>query len=413
MKVRCKEQVRSKEQVRCKKQVRCKEQRTQRVKTILYCRLPGLLAQSARIGRSDANFLCPLIVSEGRLVRDACPLALAQGVRIGTGVVQARRMCPTLLAVPLEEVDASVLRRRFLDALVDLSPVVEPNGLDAAYVDMTGGRVEAMAEKLRTRLLALSSLPPVIGLGTSRLAAYACAESGVTALESAAVDFLWPDDPAVPARMKRLGLSTFGQAAEVGEEALRLHFGKIAPLLLRRAQGEDLTPVRALYPPPSVEVAIDCAEAYVDNREQLSHIIARASKQAERQLQGIGVGRKLILEIRTEGGENRQEWVVPAPLEHAPGIQRAAWRMLALTRITAPVTSFRLLIEDVSFPSAHTSNLFGVRADSVSLEATRRRLSARFGLTTLTILGQRPRTEREKRRAAVRESVEAFGRALT
>ena len=141
-------------------------------------------------------------------------------------------------------------------------------------------------------------------------------------------------------------------------------------------------------------------------------MVARASKRAERQLQGIGVGRKLILEIRTERGENRQEWAVPAPLEHAPDIQRAAWRMLAQTRLTAPVTSFRLLIEDVSFPTAHTSDLFGVRADAISLEATRRRLSARFGLTTLTILGNQPRTERERRRAAVREGVEAFRRTV-
>jgi len=71
----------------------------------------------------------------------------------------------------------------------------------------------------------------------------------------------------------------------------------------------------------------------------------------------------------------------------------------------------RLLVEDVSFPTAHTADLFGAQSDSVSLEATRRRLAARFGLTTLTILGKRPRTAREKRRAAVRENVEAFGRA--
>ena len=394
----------------------CGEQRNKkdkRKKTILYCRLPGLLAQSARKGRNDANSLCPLIVSEGRLVRDACPLALAQGVRIGASVVQARRMCPTLLAVPLEQVDASVLRHRFLDALVDLSPVVEPDGLDAAYMDFTGDPTERFADRVQEKLLASCGLSHILGLGASRLAAYACAGSDVTSLENASVDFLWPDDPAVPARMKRLGLSTFGEVAEVGEEALRLHFGKIAPLLHRRAYGEDLTPVRALYPPPSVDVVIDCAEALVDNRERLSHVITRASKRAERQLQGMGVGRKLILEIRTERSENRQEWAVPAPLEHAPDIQRAAWRMLAQTRLTAPITSFRLLIEEISFPTAHTSNLFGVRADSVSLEATRRRLAARFGLTTLTILGQRPRTEREKRRAAVRESVEAFGRAMT
>ena len=385
--------------------------REQPNKVILYARLPGLIAQAARCQCSNTNILCPLVVSEGRLVRDACPMALTQGVRIGASVVQARRLCPTLIAITLEQVDASALRRRFLDALADLSPIVEPEGLDAAYADMAGSPLEAAIKSLRAQLLEAFPLPPIVGLGVSRLAAHACAESGVIRLEDAAVEWLWIDDPAIPARMKRLGLNTFGSVAKISEETLRLHFGKIAPLLHRRAHGEDLTPVRALYPPPSADVVIDCGDAPVDDRERLRLVIARASLRAERQLEGMGVGRKLTLEIRTERGETKQEWAVPAPLERAADIQRATWRVLAQTRLTAPVTRVRLLIEDVSFPTAHTSNLFGVRADSVSLEATRRRLAARFGLTTLTILGKQPRTEREKRRAAVRENVEGFRRA--
>ena len=195
---------------------------------ILYTRVPGLLAEAARPSRPAVNGHSPLVISEGRLVRDASSLALSQGVRVGASVVQARRLCPTLLAVPLEQVDASARRRQFLDALADLSPVVEPDGLDAAYVDMTGGSAEAAVESLPARLLATSSLPPVIGLGVSRLAARACAESGVEHLDAASVDWLW-DDPAVVGRLQRLGLGTFGAVAQVGEEALRLHFGKIAP----------------------------------------------------------------------------------------------------------------------------------------------------------------------------------------
>ena len=381
-----------------------------RTRIILYTRVPGLLAEAARSSRPAVNGHSPLVVSEGRLVRDACPLALAQGVRVGASVVQARRLCPTLFAVPLEQVDASTRRRQFLDALADLSPVVEPDGVDTAYVDMTGGSAEAAVGSLPARLLATSSLPPVIGLGVSRLAARACAESGVKHLDAASVDWLW-DDPTVVGRLQRLGLGTFGAVAQVGEEALRLHFGKIAPLLRRRAQGQDLTPVRASYPSPSADVILDCSEAPVADRAQLNEAISRVSARAARQLQGLGVGRRLILELKTERGELRQEWAVPAPLEHAGDIQRASWRLLAQMRLTAPITRVRLLVEDVSFPIAHTADLFGAQSDSVALEATRRRLAARFGLTTLTILGKRPRTVREKRRAAVRESVEAFGRA--
>ena len=292
---------------------------------ILYTRVPGLLAEAARPSRPAVNGHSPLVISEGRLVRDACPLALTQGVKVGASVIQARRLCPTLLAVPLEQVDASARRRQFLDALADLSPVVEPDGVDTAYFDMTGGSVEAAVESLPARLLATSSLPPVIGFGVSRLAARACAESGVDHLDAASVDWLW-DDPAVVGRLQRLGLGTFGAVAQVGEEALRLHFGKISPLLHRRAQGQDLTPVRALYPPPSADVILDCSDAPIADRAQLGEVISRVSVRAACQLQGLGVGRRLILEMKTERGEARQEWAVPAPLEHAADIQRASWR---------------------------------------------------------------------------------------
>ena len=149
---------------------------------------------------------------------------------------------------------------------------------------------------------------------------------------------------------------------------------------------------------------LDCSEAPVADRAQLDEVISRVSVRAAIQLQGLGVGRRLTLEVRTERGEARQEWAVPAPLEHARDIQSASWRLLAQMRLMAPVTHVRLLIEDVSVPTAHTADLFGVRSDSISLEATRRRLAARFGLTTLTILGKRPRTARERRRAAVQEA---------
>ena len=368
---------------------------------VIFCRLPGLLALAAHQRQSPQQQISPIVISEGRIVRDACALALAQRISVGISVVQARRLCPTLLAVPLEAVDVRQKRAAFLDVLADMSPIIEPHGLDAAYVDLTGSAVGS--EEVTARLVAALRLTPIVGLGFSRLAAQACAESGVDIIEDAMVDWLWPDDLAVSARLKRLGLNTFGAVAEVGEEALRLHFGKVAPLLYRRAHGEDLTPIRALYPPPSVNVTIDCSDAPVDNRERLQIVIARASKRAEVQLRGLGVGRRLILLVQTERAEIRQEWEVPAPLEHASDIQRAVWRMLGQTRLTSPITHMRLVVEDVSFPTAHTSDLFGVRADSVSLEATRRRLAARFGLTTLMILGKQPRTVREKRRAAVQE----------
>lgn len=382
-----------------------KRREKQENKTIIYCRLPGLLAQAARLNRSDASPFYLLIVSEGRLVRDACPLALAQGVRVGAGVVQARRLCPTLLAVPLEQVDATALRRRFLDALADLSPVVEPDGLDAAYVDMTGDPSANLIERVQDKLRSAHCPVPIVGLGISRLAARACAESGVTSLKNASIDFLWPDDPAVTARMKRLGLSTFGAVAEVSEENLRLHFGKIAPLLYRRVHGEDISPVRPLYPPPTVEVRQRFDDA-VDDKAWLDAVVTQMSKEAEGQLRHLGGhGKRVMLSLKTERGEHYQEWVVPSPVSTAEDVRLAAGRLLAQMRLTAPITAIGIDVADISPPTARTPDLFcaGPGSDPVALEAVRRRLAARFGLTTLTTPSQWPRSARQKRRSALNE----------
>ena len=374
-------------------------------RTILFVRLPGLLAQAARSGRKDAHGLCPMVVAEGRLVRDACPLALVQGVRVGMSVVQARRLCPTLLAVPLEQVDASALRRRFLDALADLSPVVEPDGLDAAYVDMTGGLSEGLPQRVEDTLRSASSPAPVVGLGISRLAARACAESGALSLQDASIDFLWPDDLAVTARMKRLGLSTFGAVVQISEESLRLHFGKIAPLLHRRAHGIDLSPIRALYPPPTVEVRQRFDDA-VGDKVWLDAVLTQMSQKAEAQLRRLGgYGRRVTLHLHTERGEHCQEWVVPSPVSSAEDVRLAAGRLLAQMRLTAPITFIGIDVADVSPPSARTPDLFcaGPGSDPVAVEAVRRRLAARFGLTTLTTPSQWPRSSRQKRRVALSE----------
>ena len=122
--------------------------------TILYLRLPGLLAQVARRLRPQAS-ASPFVVAEGRLVRDACPLTLAQGVRVGMSVVQARRLCPPLLSVPGEELNAEALSKQLWGALADLSPVVEPDDADGGFADITGLTPAVIERGLERRTAAL------------------------------------------------------------------------------------------------------------------------------------------------------------------------------------------------------------------------------------------------------------------
>jgi len=376
-------------------------------RTILYLRLPGLIAQAARRLRPQAAS-APFVVAEGRLVRDVCPLALGQGVRVGMSVVQARRLCPSLLSVPREELNAEVLSKQLWDALADLSPVVEPADADGGFADITGLTPEVVQRGLERRIVAEFGLMPVIGMGVSRLAALACAQCSLPPerLSDASVAWLWPEGgEAVLGRLQRLSLATFGAVAAVPEESLRLHFGKIAPLLHRRAHGVDLTPVRALYPPPFVETTARFDDAII-NRERLDAVLAQMSAEVEERLRNLGGhGRCVALHVDTERGQERQEWVVPTPVRTAQDVSLAVRRLLGQMRLAAPITAVGISVLDVSPPTARTPDLFcpGPGADPVALESVRRRLAARFGLTTLTTPSQWPKSSRQKRQAALSE----------
>ena len=86
-------------------------------------------------------------------------------------VVQARRLCPSLLSVPREELNAEALSTQLWDTLADLSPVVEPDDADGGYADITGlVTPEVVQRGLEQRIAAQFSLAPIIGMGVSRLA---------------------------------------------------------------------------------------------------------------------------------------------------------------------------------------------------------------------------------------------------
>ena len=342
-----------------------------------------------------------MAVSEGRLVRDACPFSRGRGIAVGQSVSQARRLCSSLLVVPLDTVDPRSLATQALDLLADLSPVVEPCGPDAAYVDLTGGEVNL--RRLEAELQAVIGFSPALGVGPSRLAARACAEYGLPPerLAEASVDWLWPEDGKVIGRLKRLGLETFGQVAALREEDIFYQFGKIGRLLHRRAQGYDLMTVQALYPPPRADFRLEFTEFALQDRAMLQAALATAAHEVSGQLKALGqFGRRLVLKIGTEQGDLRREWTLPTPLQDSPALTRAAGRVLMQMPISAPVTSLRLLVEQLERPTATTPDLFAGRLhrDKLALEAARRMLAERYGPQVLLALSQRPQTVRQQRR---------------
>jgi hypothetical protein len=328
-----------------------------------------------------------------------------------------------MLVVPLESVTASApyrtLLATLLDCLADLSPAVEPDGPDAAYVDLTGAPaslVKGAAGRLCRALdAAAKDLQPVVGLGATRLAARALAECCLPAgrLYDADVRWLCPEDPVTLGRLLRLGLSTFGGVAALGEGALVYQFGKKGRLIYRRAAwGQDFTPVRSLYPPPRAEATIDLSEYPVDDLERLHARLGRLADSAGAQLRSLSrVGRRVVLRAETEDDALlRSETVLPVPAHSAPEVLRAALRLLGGLRLDAPVTRLWLAVEDLEAPVVQTPDLFGGKTGDrhQAITAVRHFLTTRYGPKALTCLSERPVAARDRRFALLsREGITA------
>ena len=377
-----------------------------RSRRVVYCRLPGLLAHVASQSYCES---IPLLVADGKAVRDVSEVATAYGVRVGQSVMQARRFCPAVLVVPLAQVEYQFALRSLLDVLAEVSPVVEPLEPDGAYADLSAFGGLAKLKVLRSRIeTTLPFVSVVIGEGKSRLAARACAESNLPPerLGEASVRWLWPEDTAIAARLSRLGLTTFSAVAELPESFLVYQFGKVGRLIHQRARGNDLTPLKPLYPLPRVDIYRDFAQEPIDDKARFHAALRQLVHEASEQLQAQGrYGGRVRLWLQTEKEEYQREALLAAPVQEAAELITVAQRLSESMRLSASVERLRLLVEDLEIPAAITHSLFEEREAKtiVRLETMKRRLVARFGQRSLMSMRDIPVSVRDERRVLVRE----------
>ena len=371
-------------------------------RTILYCHVPSLLARAALLARGLEEENVPLAVAEGRVIRDASPLARRHGMQRGESVLRARRLCPALLIVPLGEVDTRGLSSHLWNALANIAGVVEPQGPDAGFVRLYGG------ESLAPLLEIFPGLMPIFALGRSKMEARTLAESGKERLEDVPVAFL-TTDAAVVGKLARLGLNMFGEVVSVGEEALRYQFGrKVGTNLYRLALGEDNNPVKALWPLPFIESKRHFDLDPLEDIPSVQRHLVRLVRLASSELAGMRrFSRRVSLEVETEGaGVIESSWRPPLPVQSVEEVWHCVRRLLEECPPTSSVIGLRIILSELELPSATTLSLL----ESVSsvqlgrLESTKRLLASRYGPSAITLLGKMPVSLRDRRRLLAMES---------
>jgi len=205
----------------------------------------------------------PVIVGRRHrgVVASASYEARKYGVRSAMPISRALRLCPQAVII---EPDHSLYRRvsqGFHEILGRFSPLVEPLGMDEAYLDMTGSEpslgnpLEAAAgikSEIRDRL----GIPASVGIASSKLVAkiassLAKPDGLLEVPEGQERDFLSPLPvdmlPGVGPRtakvLRRLGIDTIGDLASLPVSRLRGLLGSQGLVLHYYALGRDDSPV--------------------------------------------------------------------------------------------------------------------------------------------------------------------------
>lgn len=275
------------------------------------------------------------------------------GVRSAMSTREARARCP----------HAAYLSGRFeayrstsaavMGLLRSVSPLVEPLSLDEAFVDLEQAglpdlevaTVTGFAEDLRTRVREVTGgLTASVGIASSKFLAKIASDlrkpDGLVVVEPGTeVALLHPMHvsvipgvgPATVERLKRGGIHTVRELAQVGEDELVRQVGKsLGHALHQLARAED---DRAVVPDRETKsVSVEGTyEHDLTDRRQMEAIVVRQAGEVARRMRTSGLsGRTVSLKVRMYDFTTlSRSATLPAPTEDAATIARLARTLLA------------------------------------------------------------------------------------
>jgi DNA polymerase-4 len=217
------------------------------------------------------------------VVASASYEARAFGVRSAMPLAKAMALCPDAITVEGRFGRYREVADQLQAIWAEFSPVIEPMSLDEAYLDITGFElsgttVRIIGERLKARIREETGLTASVGMGSSKLMAKIASDldkpdglvivphgEEARTLAPLSVRVLPGIGPRSAEALDVLGIKTVGELANAKESLLALAFGpQHAQDLLRRAVGQDDSPVQPPGDPKSISREITLAEDETD-----------------------------------------------------------------------------------------------------------------------------------------------------
>lgn len=182
-------------------------------------------------------------------------------IKTGEPIVQALRKCPNLLIVPPNFSIYEKSSKAFMDILRQYSPKVQQYSIDEAFMDMTGteklfGKPIVAAHNLKDRIKNELGFTVNIGISSNKLLAKMASDLKKpdmihTLFKNEIKDKMWKlpigelffVGRATEAKLKKIGINTIGELAELDKEVVSHYLKKQGETIWKFANGIDTTVV--------------------------------------------------------------------------------------------------------------------------------------------------------------------------
>ncbi len=243
--------------------------------------------------------------------------ARRSGVHAAMPMGRARRLCPEAVVIEPDHDRYAEVSRGVMEVFRSVTPLVEPLGLDEAFIDVSGARLRAgdprrIAAMIRDRVADEQRITCSVGIaGTkfvAKLASAAAKPDGVRVVpEGETVTFLhglpatalWGVGEKTAEALRRLGLVTVADIAHTPVATLRRALGDtVGGRLHEFAWGRDPRPVVPWQP----ERSIGSEETFhtdVDDPDVIGRELLRLSERVAARARSAGlIGRTVVIRIR-------------------------------------------------------------------------------------------------------------------
>ena len=291
--------------------------------------------------------------------------ARALGVHSAMALMRAARLAPDAILLPTDFEAYGRYSRRFKAAVRAIAPVIQDNGIDEIYIDLTGvtlpehdalsddadpaqvwWRARDVARAIKDAVRTATGLSCSIGVAPNKLLAKIASEldkpDGLTLLMPDDLQArVWPLSarkingigPKTAKRLEELGIRTIGELARVDLAWLVGHFGEARGAWMHdAAHGRDERPVITESEPVSMsrETTFERDLHATHDREKLSQIFTELCADVAEDLQRKGyAGRTIGLKLRFDNFKTvTRDQTISAPTQDAREIRRAAGECL-------------------------------------------------------------------------------------